>query len=55
MLKKKWLLKEIDKARVLEISKTFGVSPLTSIVLYNRGIRDDMARSGRAARSVFDA
>ena len=43
MLKKKWLLKEIDKARVLEISKTFGVSPLTSIVLYNRGIRDDKA------------
>lgn len=41
MLKKKWLLKEIDKGRVLEISKKFGVSPLTAIVLYNRGIRED--------------
>lgn len=41
MLKKKWLLKEFDKARVLEISKTFKVSPLTAIILYNRGIRDD--------------
>lgn len=43
MLKKKWLLKEIDKGRVLEISKKFGVSPLTAIVLYNRGIREDNA------------
>ena len=33
MLKKKWLLKEFDKARVLEISKKFGISPLTSIIL----------------------
>lgn len=41
MLKKKWLLKEFDKSRVLEISKTFGISPLTSIVLYNRGVRED--------------
>lgn len=41
MLKKKWLLKEFDKSRVLEISRTFGISPLTSIVLYNRGIRED--------------
>lgn len=41
MLKKKWLLKEFDKARVLEISKTFGISPLTSIILFNRGIRND--------------
>ncbi len=41
MLKKKWLIKEFDKARVLEISKTFKVTPLTAIILYNRGIRDD--------------
>ena len=43
MLKKKWLLKEFDKARVLEISKEFQISPLTSIILYNRGIREDEA------------
>lgn len=41
MLKKNWLLKEFDKSRVLEISKTFRISPLTAIILYNRGIRDD--------------
>lgn len=41
MLKKKWLLKEFDKGRVLEISKKYKISPLTSIILYNRGIRDD--------------
>lgn len=41
MLKKKWLLKEFDKSRVLEISRTFGISPLTSIVLYNRGVREN--------------
>lgn len=41
MLKRKWLLKEIDKKRVLEISKGFGISPLTAIVLYNRGIQND--------------
>ena len=43
MLKKKWLLREFDKARVLEISKEFQISPLTSIILYNRGIREDEA------------
>ncbi len=43
MLKKKWLLKEFDKARVLEISKTFKVTPLTAIILYNRGITEDDA------------
>ena len=43
MLKKKWLLREFDKARVLEISKNFQISPLTSIILYNRGIREDEA------------
>lgn len=41
MLKKKWLLKEFDKSRVLEISRTFRISPLTSIVLYNRGVREN--------------
>ncbi len=41
MLTKKWLIKEFDKSRVLEISKDFKISPLTSIILYNRGIRDD--------------
>lgn len=41
MLKKKWLLREFDKQRVLEISKDFKISPLTAIVLYNRGICDD--------------
>lgn len=41
MLKRKWLLKEIDKKRVLEMSKDFSISPLTAIVLYNRGIRND--------------
>ncbi len=40
MLQKKWLLKEFDKNRVVEISKEFGISPLTSIILYNRGISD---------------
>lgn len=39
MLQKKWLLKEFDRERVVEISKEFRVSPLTSIILYNRGIR----------------
>lgn len=41
MLKKKWLLKEFDKERVVEISKKFKISPLTSIILYNRDIRSD--------------
>lgn len=39
MLQKNWLLKEFDRERVVEISKEFRVSPLTSIILYNRGIR----------------
>lgn len=38
MIQKKWLLKEFDKNRVVEISKEFHISPLTSIILYNRGI-----------------
>lgn len=41
MLKKKWLLREFDKNRVVEMSKTFHISPLTAIILYNRGIRED--------------
>ncbi len=41
MLKKKWLLKEFDKERVVEISKDFKISPLTAIILYNRNIRND--------------
>ena len=41
MLKKKWLLREFDKNRVVEISKAFHISPLTAIILYNRGIHDD--------------
>ncbi len=43
MLKKKWLLREFDKERVIEISKKFGISPLTAIILYNRGVREDAA------------
>lgn len=41
MLKKKWLLKEFDKNRVVEISKNFKISPLTAIILYNRGVKED--------------
>ena len=41
MLKKKWLLREFDKKRVVEMSKNFHISPLTAIILYNRGIHDD--------------
>ena len=41
MLQKNWLLKEFDKTRVIEISKEFHISPLTSIILYNRGITDN--------------
>ena len=40
MLQRNWLLKEFDKNRVIEISKEFHISPLTSIILYNRGISD---------------
>lgn len=40
MLQKNWLLKEFDKNRVVEISKEFHISPLTSIILYNRGIQN---------------
>jgi len=40
MLQKNWVLKEFDKNRVVEISKEFNISPLSSIILYNRGIRE---------------
>ncbi len=43
MLKKKWLLREFDKQRVVEMSKRFHISPLTAIILYNRGIQEDEA------------
>ncbi len=41
MLQKKWLLKEFDKNRVVEMSKEFKISPLISIILYNRGIHEN--------------
>ncbi len=41
MLKKKWILKEFDKEKVVEISKKFKISPLIAIILYNRGVRED--------------
>ncbi len=40
MLEKKWCFKNFDKEAVIEISKKFNISPLTAIVLYNRGVRD---------------
>lgn len=41
MLQKNWLLKDFDKDRVIEMSKKFKISPLTAIILYNRGISED--------------
>ena len=41
MLKKEWLHRDFDKKRVVEMSKKFQISPLTAIILYNRGICDD--------------
>lgn len=43
MLQKKWLLKDFDKECVVDISKKLRISPITSIILYNRGIRDEEA------------
>ncbi len=40
MLQKKWLIKEFDKDRVIDISKELHISPITAIILYNRGIRE---------------
>lgn len=39
MLQKNWLLKEFDKNKVVELSKGLHISPLVSIILFNRGIR----------------
>lgn len=52
MLKKKWLLREFDKNRVVEISKKFRISPLTAIVLYNREVRDDAEISGFLSKDL---
>ncbi len=52
MLKKKWLLREFDKTRVVEMSKKFHISPLTAIILYNRGIREDEAISRFLSRDL---
>jgi len=41
MLEKKWCIQEFDKARVVEIAGKFKISPLTAVVMYNRGIRED--------------
>jgi len=43
MLQKKWLLKEFDKNCVISISKDLQISPITAIILYNRGIREKEA------------
>ncbi len=52
MLKKKWILKEFDKERVIEMSKKFGISPLTAIIMYNRGIREDEAIEAFLSRDL---
>lgn len=52
MLKKKWILKEFDKERVVEISKKFKISPLTAIILYNRGVREDEAIQAFLSRDL---
>lgn len=39
-MRKKWIVKEADAAKVQEISNALGVSELTAKVLYHRGIRD---------------
>ena len=39
-MRKKWIVKEADAAKVREISDALGVSELTAKVLYHRGIRD---------------
>jgi len=41
MVEKKWNIQEFDKARAIEIANKFKISPLTAVVMYNRGIRDD--------------
>ena len=41
MVEKKWCIQEFDKVRVVEIANKFQISPLTAVVMYNRGIRED--------------
>ncbi len=41
MIQKKWVLKEFDKEEVIGISKKYGISPITAIILYNRGVREE--------------
>ena len=38
---KTWMLKNIDKDYVMEISKKHGVSPIVALLLYNRGRKSD--------------
>lgn len=52
MLKKTWLIKEFDKKRVVEISKQYHISPLTAIILYNRGIHEDDAITAFLSRDL---
>lgn len=39
-MRKKWVIKKTDAAKVQTIAEALGVSELTAKVLYNRGIRD---------------
>lgn len=39
-MRKKWVIKKTDTAKVQTIAEALGVSELTAKVLYNRGIRD---------------
>ncbi len=52
MLKKEWLLRDFDKKRVVEMSKKFQISPLTAIILYNRGICEDETVSRFLSRDL---
>lgn len=52
MLEKKWLIKEFDKEKVVGISKKFNISPLVSIILYNRGISTEEEIKGFLCSSV---
>lgn len=52
MLEKKWLIKEFDKEKVVDISKKFNVSPLVSIILYNRGVSTEADIKGFLNSSI---
>lgn len=52
MLEKKWLIKEFDKEKVVDISKKFNVSPLVSIILYNRGVSTESDIKGFLNSSI---